>query len=734
MILQPFQNALRLLQKVCIDSSLSIACLIGLTALAACSKIEPESADITARILSSRPDMVTGGDALIELSALSSALPSEGLSVLVNGQDVTNVFRASASGDSRLGRVDGLLAGDNRLEVRVGSTTRVELTLTNYPATGPVFSGPHQLPYICQTEVSGLGNPLNGDCSAQTRVQYFYRTTEPLPLPGGPAMPPPANIGPAPGFKRYEPSAARPEDMTQTTTRDGHVVDYIVRRETGTINRAIYDIAFLHVPGEPLPDPWTSAPGWNGRLVYAFGGGCAAGYRQGLGEQVINDAALSEGYAVATSSLNVFGNNCNDLISAETMMMVKEYFIEHFGVPVHTIGTGGSGGSMQQHLIAQNYPGLLDGIIPGVSFPDIFTMIGPVTDCSLLAAAFDADEEAWTDEQKTAVSGFSTWRTCEAWNRSFSPALIRPQSCNAILSTDSVYDSQTNAGGVRCDIFENTVNVLGRDPETGFARRTLDNVGVRYGLAAFNAGIISAEQFLQLNERIGGYDNDGSIVPDRTRADPVALRSVYETGRVNSGGGSVGSIPILDLRVYLDAIGDIHDSVRSFAMRARLIEANGNADNQVLLRLPIEIMEQGEGQAVVSDSFGLVDTWLDNIAHDTSPGSSADKVARNKPAELASDVCWTAEGERIVEPASYQGDGRCDGLMPAHADPRIAAGGPLTGDILKCQLKPIDPSDYSESFTAAQLQRLEAAFPDGVCDYARPGVGQVPTASTWRRF
>ena len=45
------------------------------------------------------------------------------------------------------------------------------------------------------------------------------------------------------------------------------------------------------------------------------------------------------------------------------MMMVKERFIERFGVPDHTIGWGASGGSVQQHLIAQNYPGLLDGTI-----------------------------------------------------------------------------------------------------------------------------------------------------------------------------------------------------------------------------------------------------------------------------------------------------------------------------------------------------------------------------------
>ena len=42
---------------------------------------------------------------------------------------------------------------------------------------------------------------------------------------------------------------------------------------------------------------------------------------------------LRQGYAVASSSLNVFGNNCNDLLASETMMMVKERFIEAYGAP-----------------------------------------------------------------------------------------------------------------------------------------------------------------------------------------------------------------------------------------------------------------------------------------------------------------------------------------------------------------------------------------------------------------
>ncbi len=273
-----------------------------------------------------------------------------------------------------------------------------------------MFSGPQQEPFVCETERAGLGPPSDTDCSVDTRSSYYYRTTDRVQSQqrriGRTRIPP--------GFKPLDLSVPRPSDIARTTTTEGHAQDFIVRVERGTINRATYEIAFLHDPADDLPDPWSTAPSWNGRLVYRCGGGCRAGYRQGQIRSPSQDVtSVASGYAVAMSSLNVLGNNCNDVISAETAMMVKEHFIESFGVPVHTIGVGGSGGSNQQHLIAQNYPGLLDGIIPGASYPDTVTLAPPITDCSLLARAIDNSAHDWTDVQKKAVSGFATWATCE---------------------------------------------------------------------------------------------------------------------------------------------------------------------------------------------------------------------------------------------------------------------------------------------------------------------------------
>ena len=508
--------------------------------ITACSASVPNEEAVELRLLSSRPEMVSGGDALVEIRG-PGGVPLQDVSVTVNNRDVTDAFLPGRTPGSLVGRVEDLRVGTNILEARADSYRDARLDLSNYPTTGPIFSGPHQTPFVCQTEAAALGPPLDEDCSADTVVTYFYKSAEAPAPPTRLSLPEPG--APPPGFEPFDPSEPQPADLATTTTTEGKSVDFIVRRERGTINRAIYEVMFLHNPGQPLPDPWTATPGWNGRLVYVFGGGCRAGYRQGGTLPAFGiDQPLSQGYAVATSSLNVFDNNCDDVLSAETMMMVKEHVSERFGVPVYTIGFGGSGGAVQQYLIAQNYPGLLDGIIPSISFSDVTTAIPGVVDCSLLIRAFDASTQSWSEDQKTAVSGFATFRTCtDYWVPGpFSPEWLQPASCAPSIPEALVYDPITNPGGARCDLYDNEVHVYGRDPDTGFARRPLDNVGVQYGLVAFNAGLINAAQFLELNERIGGFDVDGNMVATRSVADREGLRLAYQTGRINTGGGGTG--------------------------------------------------------------------------------------------------------------------------------------------------------------------------------------------------
>ncbi len=256
-----------ILNRILLSAAATFTVLIGSTAAAA----------IQVHTLSGRSDMITGAEALVETNA-----PPEKFSATLNGEDVTKAFRAGAKQGSLVGRVEGLRTGKNTLEIK-SSKGSAKLELIDYPISGPVFSGPHQKPFVCQTEQAGLGAALDEDCSVKTVVSYVYKSTEPPPPgagrggrgPGGP------NALPA-GFKPFDPSGPRPSDLAKTTTSDGKTVDYIVRRERGTINRAIYEITMLHDPSQPEPDPWTASANWNGRLVYSFGGGCAAGYRQGL--------------------------------------------------------------------------------------------------------------------------------------------------------------------------------------------------------------------------------------------------------------------------------------------------------------------------------------------------------------------------------------------------------------------------------------------------------------------
>ena len=314
-------------------------------------------APLALTVLSSRADMVTGGDALMALSGARQ--PSAPVAVNVNGKDVAASFKPMPDG-SLVGLVTGLPVGRVSITATMGSSGSAGATpaieVTNYPITGPVFSGAQQTPHICQTESWKLGPPLDEKCSAKTKVEWQYKSSAPVEGRGASA------------FKPLENPNQRPADLAEAVV-NGKKVPYIVRVETGTINRAVYQIAVLHDPSLPGPSPWQPPSGWNGRLVYTFGGSCMAGYIQGTSSGgVMSDLHLSQGYAVASSSLNVFGNNCNGVISAETLMMVKERFIETVGVPKHTIGWGGSGGAMAQYEIAQNYPGLLDGIIPTMTF------------------------------------------------------------------------------------------------------------------------------------------------------------------------------------------------------------------------------------------------------------------------------------------------------------------------------------------------------------------------------
>ena len=360
-------------------------------------------------ILSSAPDQVSGGDALVRVGFPGSVI-KENARLFLNGVDVTSSL--APQGGSLVGVVEGFVLGMNLLELKSSAhayAVKAQLAVVNHPIGGPIFSGPQQQPFVCTTARVGLGQPIidnqamfgikvaqedasgnyprdgrgyptaaatiigySKNCAAHRRIEYRYRTT------GGAFLP------------LADPTAPLPADIATTTTLDGQTVPYIVRFERGTINRFIYSVAMLAPTTETDPDQPDDSL-WNGRLVFSLQGGVAIGHTQGTtsdSAMLLHDV-LKLGYAVVNSTGLRTNTHYNLQLGGETALMLKEHFIEDHGVPLYSVGVGGSGGAIQQYVYAQNHHGLLDAAIPQYSYPDMVTQAVHVGDCELLEHYFD---------------------------------------------------------------------------------------------------------------------------------------------------------------------------------------------------------------------------------------------------------------------------------------------------------------------------------------------------------
>jgi hypothetical protein len=695
-------------------------------------------AALEVRAISTDASRVTGGDLLVEIAGPPAVLHAadlvqSGVRVTVAGRDVSRAFSRTTS-NTYVGLVADLALGRSTiLAESVGKKVPPGvLEVTNYPITGPVTSGPWQQPFICQTDAftlpdgSKLGPPLDANCSARTVVQHVYHTT---------ATPP--------GFKPLPAgitAASLPPDLAKTTTTKGARVNFIVRVETGTMNRGIYQNAILHDPTvDPAPTPAAPPSGWNRRLVALHGSGCPSGwYLQGgaMGAGGVLDATrLGEGYAIFINTLNHPTNSCNAVVAAETTMMGKEHFIETFGVPFYTISAGGSGGAYTSLQVADALPGIFDGVDIRATFPDALSIALSGLDAHLLTHYFTViDPSGFTDAQKVAVSGYEgmkafvdaanqAQRTDPVPNRADMPG-YQSARWNAAVPEALRYDPVRNPMGARPTIFDAARNVYGINPSTGAALRPFDNVGVQYGLSALNAGVISVRQFLDLNERIGGYDQDANYVPARSVGDAGAIKRAYQAGLTLGANGGLTTIPIFDNATSNEA-GGYHYGWFHFALRERLRRATGSAETMAMWR--------SVDAAAAKDVF---ERWMIAYKSDTSTESQRAKVIRHRPKDAA-DGCYDKSTPPVFLrddlPFSSRPVSKCSELYPVYSNPRKEAGGPLAADTLKCQLEPIDVGDYKVTFSAAERSRLRAIFPSGVCDWSRPGVSQVPVVG-WASF
>ena len=456
--------------------------------------------------------------------------------------------------------------------------------------------------------------------------------------------------------------------------------------------------------------------------------------------------------------------------------------IKSFGEPLYTVGLGGSGGGIQQYVYGQNHPDLLDAAIPQRSYPDMVTQTIHVGDCELLEHYMDATDrqnDFWqvTDNRSLLVGlnatdflgnpffdvqralGFAAapgmTECVPAW-RGLSPLTLNPNFGS--VREGQHWEPQSDIANIEWTHMDDLRQIYGTG-EDGFARRAVDNVGVQYGLEAFRQGEIGAEQFLRVNARVGGWKpaNEmvqegfpflGNATPDnfdpwsrrnmmlsdteepapRHEGNLEAINALYDSGMIFRG---QIDIPVLDIRDWMEPILDMHNAHQSFAARQRILNEMDNGDHHLVWFSGIGPEPfPGSQFNMTLQALLVMDEWMHNILRDPKQ-----RVAENRP-DTAVDACFDYQGEILGAGDNVWsgilddgGEGVCTRAFPIHTTSRIEAGGPITGDVFKCQLKPVeralnDGTYGSRSFTAQQVARLHEIHPQGVCDYDQPDAGR----------
>jgi hypothetical protein len=685
-----------------------VVCLVAVPADAARHTAGARPA-LSISVLSGRADLVSGGSALVAINLTRSDVRQ--VKVALGHRNVTKDFAVRSDGRFE-GLVTGLAPGRNVLRATLSSGWEARITLTNHPIGGPVFSGPQIEPWTCQT------GAVDKKCDQAPTFQYVYMSTNPAKS----------------GFQPYDPSNP-PSDVAQTTTDQGVKVPFIVRIETGYMDRDQYQISALFQPGKP----WSAvAPQrqFNHKLLILHGAGCGDDRTTGTAPATTGDTAgdyaLGKGFMTMSTALDNAGHNCTLPLEAESLVMAKEYLIKNYGAIRYTIGTGCSGGSLAQQWIANAYPGVYQGILPTCSFPDAWSTASQFMDYHLLLAYFKDTSKwgtgvAWTPTEMNDVMGDPKYglMNAEVSDAAQFHVAVPTDTCKGTTTADR-YNPTTNPGGVRCTIQDAAINVFGTEPKAfwsanekklghGFVRPPVDNVGVEYGLQALLKHEITAADFVDLNVKVGGLNIDANPIATRDRAYSLTLARAYRSGMINEA-NNLNQTAIIDCRGPNPGL--FHDAYRAFAVRARLDRAHGTHANQLIWEGPTPLIADNNCEL---NSFKAMDHWLTAVERDRSSTPLPKKIIRDRPKGL-SDECWDGSGHMLSNSLCPAG------VVNVEGTPRTVAGDPITTDANKCQLKPLQRSDYHGiTFTTAQWNRLQKTFPSGVCDYSKPGVKQQPT-------
>ena len=689
---------------------------------------------VQVRTLSGRADLVSGGDAFVEV-VIPPGTDAGSVRVTVGSRDVTSAFRAGGPG--LRGLVTGLPDGTSTITATLQDGSGARLVVDNAPQSGPVFSGPLIQPWTCNNDSEAP------DCSQEPTVAYHY-------VAEGDS-----------GFDDYDP-ANPPDDVAMITTDEGKEVPFIVREETGYSLRDEYKIAALWAPpaenAEAWPDPTAENPGFADKLVLNHGASCNTSYESGDAPDVLLEDALSQGFAVASHALDNAGHNCNIVTQAESLVMTKEMVVERFGPLRYTIGSGCSGGSLVQQQIANAYPGVYQGITPQCSFTDTWSTAQQYAEYVGLREYLENPatfpEHTIVPAQWPSIFGHFNPANQITFTTAIQNSGEPSRNCPGVPSED-VYNENTNPDGVRCTLTDYMRNVFGvheSGPDKGKARRPISNIGVQYGLSGLltffggNVGDptrppITPDQFVALNAGVVGRDLDYNRIPTRNAVDLVAQERVYRSGAANTG-AHMDTVAIIDLGG--PEPGAFHDVYRKHSMRDRLIREHGTADNQVFWEGQTPLLGDA---SFADDSITKMDEWLAAVEADTRPIPLAQKIIDAKTPAGVSERCVGANGQDV--PLTV-----CDVTVDAtiYSSPRIEAGGGdqalvngvgpakvgFADDRLACETMPIENFVYggktfAEAFSPEQQAKLKATFAAGVCDYSKPGIG-FQDAVVWQTY
>ncbi len=658
-------------------------------------------------------------------------------------------------------------------------------------ATGPsqsLYAGWNQYPFFCMTDESGLGQPLvdnqdgygvpvyptaaNGDiqsdndpvgyskdCMINTRIDYYYFDIEQekfVPLTPLISM-----------------SKIKHIELA------GNLEPFIVRLERGTINRFIYGLAMpvgsagMKQARQGRTTEFTSGL-WNQKLVYYFGGGSGIGFRQGkFNVRKFLDRqkdALAKGYALAASTGNVTSYTYNMLLAEDTASRVKKQFVARYGDPLYTVGLGGSGGAIQQYLIEQNNPDILDALIPQYSYPDMITQTIYALDCDLIEHYFavrDAGNERWQSfNNRQAILGLSTSDeysvpypnlralnllmagVAPTWQEGSSECVNGWFGLSSLVHNPKMpylkpYYTAEVIDQVNWSYWQDMVQMFGEDNQ-GFGLSTWDNVGVQYGLSALTSGVIDVEEFIHLNQQIGSWVEQDDMQDEKliwafSKKLPVWLSmwgrhniEDVEAGVAKRRAGSLKAIeqayrygqvflgkvtdPVIDIRHYLDESLDMHHSSASLSARMRFYEQKQHWDNQLIWIAHKDV-------DITMLALQAIDEWM-----------LAKQQGLQKPDSMQ-DSCFDQDGDVIADgPGVWDGEwndkppGACTGVYPFYKTSRIAAGDSFSGRIFKCQLQSVESAIESGIYGAVDMTphkaQLEYIFPQGVCDYRQEDAGR----------